>query len=501
MHEAEDDGYEMIDEKAVQECSNFQFESTSFLLAAADAPMAANTTSNDVEHGVAHGYWKDLANILLLAVNDQLKVDGDVEGNLNVDLRKTVKAYKREWDVKKAKEAHEKRQASRHLRFQQKFNGEGETQVEGENSSNSRSNKNFKALHLIVARLFASQLRADAAALSSTSKMRSISLAAKWCPSPAESHDKQTFLVSSIAEAIFPAKEVCPSGTTDRVTYLKHARLALRSKLLSPLRKYLGIVERDITAGNFRDIKYDRIPSMAMDRYSGLLLNRDEGSFANYLERVVAGRARISGAALLPSTLVSKARRAFGRSDRDNGKNATDQVQRLAEQQLLDGQWKTLVRRIKDSGKIESTIAVCDVSASMLSPRFPDDSCPMDSAVGLSLLLAEVVDPPFGGNFITFSEPPSIRKVGGARDDRTFKDKVAYIFQSNWDMNTDFVAVFENLTLPMAVSNKLRPEEMVKLIFVFSDMQFDAAQKRNERWTTSFKAYQEALCRGGLRDA
>jgi hypothetical protein len=43
-------------------------------------------------------------------------------------------------------------------------------------------------------------------------------------------------------------------------------------------------------------------------------------------------------------------------------------------------------------------------------------------------------------------------------------------------MNTDFVAVFEKLLLPMAVKHKLKKEDMVKQVFVFSDMQFDSAE-------------------------
>ncbi|KAJ7614039.1 hypothetical protein FB45DRAFT_690996, partial [Roridomyces roridus] len=45
---------------------------------------------------------------------------------------------------------------------------------------------------------------------------------------------------------------------------------------------------------------------------------------------------------------------------------------------------------------------------------------------------------------------------------------------SSWGMNTDLNAVFMNLILPLAVKNKVKPEDMIKRVFVFSDMQFDS---------------------------
>jgi hypothetical protein len=121
----------------------------------------------------------------------------------------------------------------------------------------------------------------------------------------------------------------------------------------------------------------------------------------------------------------------------------------------------------------------------------------MDSSIGLALLLAEITAPPFGGGFITFSEQPSFVTVGGENDMRDFVDKVAYIAGANWSMNTNFVSVFEDLILETAIENKLKPEDMVKQVFVFSDMQFDAAEKSSNRWTSSFKRIKQKYADAG----
>ena len=437
----------------------------------------------DIKFGVAHGYWKDLINILALAANGQLKVNGDPKSVLNVE-KPTTKKYKRDWT-----EGRKKVQTSeRHERAIEKL----------------EKDAFYKALHLTVAKLFASQLLTDLARLNSGDKsdLKRITLAAKWAPTHNGMHDQHTCIASSIAELLHPFDTVCPDTVdpTDRELYLKHARLAYQRQTLSPLRKHLQIVERPITAEKFEEIRYERVPSLAMKQYTPLFARKDFARFDDYIEKVASGKSRISGATLLPSALVNAVdpdrygyRHMFGATT-TNAKGADDMVeQKLKEMQFkaLGGQWNSLVQRIKDSGTIESSIAVCDVSGSMTSPRFPDGTCPMDSAIGLSLLLAEVTKPPFGGAFITFSQDPQVMRVGGADDKRSFQEKVEYIQESNWSMNTDFVAIFERLILPMAVENKLSQEDMVKQVFVFSDMQFDNAAGHNDRWTTSYERIQK----------
>lgn len=437
----------------------------------------AALTEFDVKFGVSHGYWKDLLNILALAVNDELKVDGNPRSVLNVE-KPTEKKYKRDWTEGRKKGVN----ADRHTRAIEKLEKDGF----------------YKALHHTVARLFAEQLKTDLARIQSgqTADVKRITLAAKWAPTHKGMHDQHTCIVSTIAELLHPfdsgcAKDVDPA---DRELYLKHARVAFQSQTLSPLRKHLKVVERDITAETFHQIKYERVPSLAMARYTPLFAKKDFEHFDNYIDKVAAGKSRISGATLLPSTLVAAVIDDPYFSPSTRVKGADQMVEKkLKDIQLktIDGQWNTLVWRIKDSGTLESSIAVCDVSGSMMSPRFPDGTCPMDSSIGLALLLAEVTKPPFGGAFITFSSSPHVMRVGGSDDKRSFEEKVKYIQRSNWSMNTDFVAVFEKLILPMAVDNKISQEDMVKQVFVFSDMQFDAANNESGRWATSYERIQK----------
>jgi hypothetical protein len=252
----------------------------------------------------------------------------------------------------------------------------------------------------------------------------------------------------------------------------------------------LSIVERDIAANTFDKINYERVPSLAMDRYTGLFMKKDPQRFKSYDQSVAQGSAKISGATLLPSTLVSKAR-AMMSPLRDtptlkkfNTIKAATSLQIQAD--VIDGQWNTLVQRVRDSGALTSSLAICDVSASMERPRFSDGSCPMDSAIGLSLLIASITAPPFGTGFITFSEKPTYISLSSDIQGGLV-GAVEYISNTPWGFNTNFVAVFEEVILPMAVANQIKQEDMVKQVFVFSDMQFDAAHNGTERWSTSYE--------------
>ncbi|KAI1331678.1 hypothetical protein F5Y16DRAFT_358974 [Xylariaceae sp. FL0255] len=420
----------------------------------------------DVRNGVSHGFWKDLTNILALCADGNLEVLADPTATLNIDTRpgRTIgNRYCR--PAKKVKLNQEEAKATRH-----ELRDERHDRVVKSFSNDPI----YRALHLTVARLFAQQLKSDLALLHDDAKVKkAISLCGKWAPSHSAFADKHACIVSSIAEMLYPMTDITGgSEDMDRELYLRHARERYR-KDVSALRAHLDIVERSLTAKTYDQIKYDRLPSIAMKNYAKTFAERDTERFEQYIEKVAAGKMRISGATLFPSELIAKVRNPqYVHVNLKDTKQAIEAKIHQLEAKVLDGQWKTLVQRIKDSGTLESSIAVCDVSGSMCSPRFSDGTSPIDSSIGLSLLLAEVTKPPFGGHFITFSSIPTVETIDLSA---SLHDKYWRLQQSLWEMTTDFVAVFEKLILPMAKKNKLSQEDMVKRIFVFSDMQFNQA--------------------------
>lgn len=443
----------------------------------------------DVKNGVAHGYWKDLLNMLALYANRKLNVLANPRDILNIEQEKDKVNWPKTRD--EAQVMRRKKRDARHQTAVKLF----------------QEDTFYRALHLTVARLFAAQLKQDLALLrgGNAAAKRGVSLCAKWAPSSERFHDKHTFVVSSIAEILHPVTEfqgLSKDGEENRELYFRHAREAYR-KDVSALRKHLEVVERDMTANAYKNIKYDRVPSMAMNNYAALFATKDPDRFGKYIDNVAEGKARISGATLLPSTLIKSLResnRTLGPSyfpgydpdideDIQNHKNSNKRKKGAAKAmvkaketeikiKVLEGQWNTLVQRVKDSGTLSNAIAIADVSGSMESPVFPDGTRPMDSAIALALLIAEVTQPPFGGAFITFSEKPVVQRVDNPA--WRLSEKIDRIHRADWGMRTDFVAVFEKLILPMAIENKLKQEDMVQRVFVFSDMQFNQATRNDD---------------------
>ncbi|PTB39318.1 hypothetical protein M441DRAFT_59375 [Trichoderma asperellum CBS 433.97] len=471
----------------------------------------------DVQYGVSHGYWKDLLNLLALAAEKKLKVLENPRDVLNVENEviktRVMRRRQQKQDpagaersgrtakriAKEKKRKAEKKAAEIEHALEEKTVHIGNPILAKHAARDAKhealmnlfeANAFYRTLHITVARLFAEQLHADLEALrSSDSKAKKgISLCAKWAPSHGNFHDRHTCIISSIAEILYPRESLgsAVSATTSRQVYLRHAREQYR-KDVSALRKHLEVVERDISAKAFEKIKYDRVPSIAMKNYMNLFAKKDLDNFRRYIDQVAEGKARISGAVLMPSTLVKMASGLEIYADRDldelTAAELMDHTIKEIEAKAVDGQWKALVQRIKDSGTLSSCIAVCDVSGSMSYPVFKDKTRPLDSAVGLSLLIAEVTEPPFGGKFITFHSHPEMISVDTTM---TLSEKVDEMENSAWGMNTDFAAVFEKLILPVAIENNLKQEDMVKRVFVFSDMQFDEAEKSMEnRWSSS----------------
>ncbi|KAK2803191.1 hypothetical protein FQN50_007058 [Emmonsiellopsis sp. PD_5] len=455
----------------------------------------------DVVNGVAHGYWKDLLNILVLSAEAKLDMSDpdqmlkqDVRPAANAQAEKDAASLGEKWSAQKKQSGKEKISNDENTSGQREFFRSKKRQNEANRHEQIQARLStsplHRALHLTIARLFATQLRKDMLALESgnPSAIRDLSLCAKWAPSPTRFHDKHTLIATTIAELLYPPTTDI-STTDQRTTYLKHAREKYRAHTLSPLRKALHIVERDISANTFSNIQYSRVPSLAMNQYKSLFKKKDGDRFHDYIIDVAAGKATISGAVLTPGQLVKQVIDSPYRENND------------MEVAVANVQWKALVQRIKDSGTLSDAIAVCDVSGSMNQPQAKNGTCPLHHSIGLSLLITEVTRAPFGGRVIMFAEDPAVVSIGGDGDERTFTEQVVALDRTDFGYTTDFLKVFNGLVLPLAVENGVSREDMVKRIFVFSDMQFDEARGdgKQEKWETHQEIIQKAFEEKGYK--
>lgn len=263
------------------------------------------------------------------------------------------------------------------------------------------------------------------------------SLLAKWMPSENTS-SKQTRKIARdiIAHTDLTAKQY--------------------RRVLVDLRAYLKVVEQKMSARDWANIDYEKVPAKAALRYSDAFQKHDYLGYYQYLMDLVNGDKKINAASLFPVDIIH---RAF-----ELGYNAS-----LKDKVVLDAMWNALPNYLE--GREETGICVVDVSGSM-------SGLPMEVAISLGMYCGDKCRGPFQGHFITFSSHPELIKIEGEH----IVDKVNNISRADWEMNTNLEAVF-NLILTTAVRNHTAPQDMPQKLYIISDMQFDAAREDHSyRW-------------------
>lgn len=328
------------------------------------------------------------------------------------------------------------------------------------------SDEHYRLLYDKISDFFSELLRADLEKLNS-GKINEISLAAKWCPTVDSSYDKATLMCESIAKKMFPRESYSEYNGVEEAHYAYRVRDRLRKDVLVPLHKALELPEVYMSANKWNSLPYNRVASVAMKNYKEHFLKHDQERFKAYLEDVKSGKAKIAAGALLPHEIIGAL------SDGDGG-------------EVAELQWKRMVDDLCKKGKLSDCIAVCDVSGSM-------SGTPMEVSVALGVLVSELSEEPWKGKLITFSESPELQKVGGD----TLQEKTEFVRNMSWGTNTNFQKVFDRI-LEVAVQGNLSEDQMIKKVFVFSDMEFDEASEN--AWETDYQAIQRKFGEKGYRN-
>ncbi|XWS39114.1 hypothetical protein CRYUN_Cryun18bG0022400 [Craigia yunnanensis] len=312
------------------------------------------------------------------------------------------------------------------------------------------SDSNYRFLFDCIAELFSEYLKSDIKNLNG-GKLFDISLGSKWCPSIDSSYDKATLICEGIARRVFPRESEKEYEGLEEEHYVYRVRDRLRKQVLVPLHKVLELPEVYMSANAWNSLPYNRVASVAMKNYKELFAKHDNERFQEYLEKVKTGKAKIAAGALLPHEIIGSLK------DKDGG-------------EVAELQWSRMVGDLAKKGKLTNCIAVCDVSLSM-------EGIPMEVSVALGLLVSELSEEPWKGKVITFSANPELHLIQGD----TLKAKTEFVRNMEWGRNTNFQKVFDQI-LSVAVEGKLSEDQLIKRIFVFSDMEFDEANPSNDKY-------------------
>jgi len=264
-----------------------------------------------------------------------------------------------------------------------------------------------------------------------------------------------------------------------------------------------------MSANRWTEIKYNRVPSICMQTKNELFIKHDPVGFEEYLIAVESKKKTITGATLFPHELVAKAMELASSARSTDLKGGMSKLRQLKKEialtqlRVVEAQWKSLISNLRKSGSIKRSLAVCDVSGSMgcLGRRYnKKHNQPIEVSVSLSLVLATLTEPPFSGGFITFSGSPSFQQIDVTKP---LVEQIDHLKNSEWEFTTNLYSVFVDLLLPLAVKNKIKQEDMIERLFIFSDMQFDASKPTEgsnaANWMTNYDAIEKAYTEAGYK--
>ena len=245
-------------------------------------------------------------------------------------------------------------------------------------------------------------------------------------------------------------------------------------KTLSELRKYLKVVEVQMSAKQWNEINYNAVPSRANLVYNGAFLRNDEERRRAYLAALERGDkgVKINSSVNFPHDIVHKY--TNGGYSVKTGIDTT-----------LEQLWKALPDFV--NGQV-NTICVADGSGSMTSKIGGTTVSALDVANAFAIYFAEHSSGEFNDNYITFSRNPRLVDFSQAK---TLREKIAIARKHNEVADTNIEAVFD-LLLNTAIRKKLSQDEIPANVLILSDMEFNSCARDNSNgWVARKTLFRE----------
>lgn len=308
-----------------------------------------------------------------------------------------------------------------------------------------------------VAEMFKQQLDNDIKAME---EGKQVSLLAKWLPS----------INTSSATTREYAKRLC-----------KHFKISQKQyrQMLAKLRAYGNVVETKMSESAWSEINYETVPAKANLKYDKAFEKHDLDRRSEYLEKVFLSEGKLNAKGLMPYEIVHR----ITKSGYYGGALKGDLLAELM--------WKKIVSEgFNNEWGLEDAIVVADGSGSMYVNASGSSSVTaIEICNSLAIYFAEQLKGVFHNKAITFSGNPQFIDF---KDNTSLKDKLEIMYAHNEVANTNIEAVFD-LILEMAKCKNVPREELPKQVLVISDMEFDAATRKDYWSSGNWAPANEAL--------
>lgn len=223
-------------------------------------------------------------------------------------------------------------------------------------------------------------------------------------------------------------------------------------------RKFLvnttNVVETSMCRKEFGSIDFEKVPSVAMGRYTKAFNKHAPVEFAAYKEALVSGTAKVNAGAVYPYDVTKTL---------------------YSDETIAESQWAALPNWLGNNGGI---LPMVDISGSMLQPVTGTSVQAMDVAISLGLYVADKQAGPFSNMTLSFSGQSQIIDLSG---EETLKGKINQIRADKYvGYNTSIENAFKKI-LEVATIQRVSASEMPKYLLILSDMEFDVAVNE-ARW-------------------
>lgn len=268
-------------------------------------------------------------------------------------------------------------------------------------------------------------------------------------------------------------------------------------KLLVKLTAKLDVPEVKMCGKRWAEIAVDTVPSLCLARSRRAFLNeRLKRSRPLSVEQAETGDRfphdpdRVACRRALREAMVSdklKGKQLFPHEIVKAAMTLNPRIASTLETDVLEAQWRKIVTNVRDVAAAEvdgsdktktpvnlgRLVALVDVSGSMSGE-------PMQVAIALGLLVAQLAAPEFANRVLTFETCPQWHQIDPGAN---IVAKVRSLQSARWGGSTNFEAALECI-LQACVDHKLQPDDVPDLI-VFSDIQFEkASDYRADSWET-----------------
>ena len=302
-----------------------------------------------------------------------------------------------------------------------------------------------KAMWELIAKALTEDIRAMKA--STDRKHVPCSLLAKWMPSENTSSAKTRALANKAIKAL---------KLTPR-TY---------RRMLSALRKHIGVTECKMSAGEWTSIEYAKVPSYAMHNYGSAFAKHDHERFDTYLKSVSKGETKINSSVLFPYDLVANYLK-----DGWYGVCAGDCYLASGPDGVVEAQWKAMPNYLT---KPMNAVVMADVSGSMRM----GNGRPMATSIGLATYFAQHNIGAYHNMYLTFTSDPSFINIP---EGASLYECVKKVASAGVGYSTNLEKAFKAI-LETAVNNKVPANEMPETLVVISDMEIDEYMRPGYRW-------------------